>query len=46
MLLTRLQPFALTLLRVMTALLFLQHGTQKLFSFPSEGPGGALSSGG
>ena len=40
MLLTRLQPFALTLLRVMTALLLLQHGTQKLFSFPSERPGG------
>lgn len=28
------EPFARALLRVMTGLLFLQHGTQKLFGFP------------
>ena len=28
------QPAALTALRLMTALLFIEHGTQKLFGFP------------
>lgn len=32
--LSRYAPFALALLRVMAALLFLEHGTQKLFGFP------------
>ena len=27
-------PYALAVLRVMTALLFIQHGTQKFFAFP------------
>jgi putative oxidoreductase len=29
------RPFALSLLRIVVALLFLQHGLQKYFSFPS-----------
>ena len=32
------QPYALTVLRIMTALLFMEHGTQKLFGFPAGGP--------
>ncbi|MEZ2127430.1 MULTISPECIES: DoxX family protein [unclassified Sinorhizobium] len=28
------RPFALALLRIVTALLFIEHGTQKLFNFP------------
>jgi putative oxidoreductase len=32
--LTPYQPFALAVLRIMTALLFIEHGTQKLFNFP------------
>jgi putative oxidoreductase len=32
------QPHALTILRIITALLFMQHGTQKLFGFPPGGP--------
>ncbi|MDE1997226.1 MAG: DoxX family protein [Rhizobiaceae bacterium] len=32
--LTQYQPFALAALRIMTALLFIEHGTQKLFNFP------------
>ena len=32
--LTQYQPFALAILRIMTALLFIEHGTQKLFNFP------------
>ncbi len=28
------RPYALSILRIMTALLFLEHATQKLFSFP------------
>jgi putative oxidoreductase len=31
-----LRPYLLALLRVMTALLFLEHATQKLFDFPSS----------
>lgn len=32
--LTRYQPYALAALRIITALLFIEHGTQKLFGFP------------
>lgn len=32
--LSRYAPQALAVLRIMTALLFIQHGTQKLFNFP------------
>jgi putative oxidoreductase len=32
------QPYALTVLRIVTALLFMEHGTQKLFGFPAGGP--------
>ncbi len=31
-------PYALSVLRVVTALLFLQHGLSKLFGFPVPGP--------
>jgi putative oxidoreductase len=31
------QPYVLSILRVMTALLFLQHGTAKIFGFPPQG---------
>jgi putative oxidoreductase len=33
--LTRYAPVALALLRIVTALLFMEHGTQKLFGFPA-----------
>ena len=33
--LTQYQPFALAILRIMTALLFIEHATQKLFNFPA-----------
>ncbi|MEZ2219481.1 DoxX family protein [Rhizobium sp. RCC_161_2] len=37
------QPYALAVLRIMTGLLFMEHGTQKLFGFPASGqPGGPL----
>lgn len=39
--LSQYQPYALAALRVIAALLFLEHGTQKLFGFPAfqmEGP--------
>jgi len=38
-------PRALALLRIMTGLLYIQHGTQKLFGFPENlrNPGGELS---
>lgn len=43
------QPYAIGLLRIMAGLLYLEHGTQKLFSFPLAGPetlsGMALTSG-
>ncbi len=32
------QPYTLALLRIMTALLFMAHGLQKLFGFPAEFP--------
>ena len=43
--LSRYQPQALAVLRIMTALLLMEHGTQKLFGFPAstmEGGGGEL----
>ncbi len=43
--LSRYQPQALAVLRIMTALLLIEHGTQKLFGFPAstmEGGGGEL----
>jgi putative oxidoreductase len=33
-------PYALSVLRIITGFLFLQHGSQKLFGFPSAPPGG------
>ena len=39
----RYQPTALAALRIIAALLFIEHGTQKLFDFPASGhAGGAL----
>ena len=32
------QPYAIGILRVVTALLYFEHGTQKAFSFPIAGP--------
>ena len=37
--LTRWAPVALSLLRIVAGLLFLEHGTQKLFGFPPGGQG-------
>ena len=31
-------PRMLSVLRIMTALLFIEHGTQKFFGFPGPGP--------
>ncbi|MDL2400487.1 DoxX family protein [Rhizobium mayense] len=36
------QPYALTLLRLMTGLQFMEHGTQKLLGFPAGAHGGPL----
>lgn len=45
--LSRYSPYALAALRIVTALLFIQHGTAKLFGFPEmAGHGGAGSPGG
>ena len=33
------QPYALAALRIITALLFIEHGTMKLFAFPIPQPG-------
>ncbi|TIV70335.1 MAG: DoxX family protein [Mesorhizobium sp.] len=41
--LARYQPQALGVLRIMTALQFIEHGTQKLFNFPAGEHAGALS---
>lgn len=38
--LSRFQPQALSILRIVTALLFIAHGTQKLFGFPASEWGG------
>jgi putative oxidoreductase len=38
--LSRYQPQMLGLLRIVTALLFIEHGTQKLFGFPASGQAG------
>ncbi|WP_051469544.1 DoxX family protein [Chelativorans sp. J32] len=35
--LTELSPYVLAILRIMTALLFMAHGTAKLFGFPETG---------
>jgi putative oxidoreductase len=40
----RYQPFARAALRIMTALQFIEHGSQKLFVFPASAHAGALSS--
>ncbi len=40
--LDRFSPQALAVLRIVTALLFIAHGTQKLFGFPASGGGGSL----
>jgi putative oxidoreductase len=37
--LSKYQPQLLAVLRIMTALLFIAHGTQKLFGFPAMPPG-------
>lgn len=39
--LDRWAPYALALLRIVAALIFLEHGTQKLFGFPERAGGGA-----
>jgi putative oxidoreductase len=40
--LDRYTPYAIGVLRIVTALLFIEHGTQKLFAWPGPPPGGAL----
>jgi putative oxidoreductase len=40
--LARWQPHMLALLRVMTGLLFLEHGTQKLLNFPARANGAPM----
>ncbi len=41
--LARFQPQALGVLRIVTALQFIEHGTQKLFNFPVSDHAGALT---
>ena len=41
--LAKFQPQALGVLRIVTALQFLEHGTQKLFNFPVSDHAGALT---
>jgi putative oxidoreductase len=36
--LSKYQPYALTVLRIMTGLQYIEHGTQKLLGFPTGGP--------
>src|SRR5215213_7212010 len=38
--LERYTPYSLGLLRIVTALIFMEHGTQKLLGFPAAPPGG------
>ena len=38
--LDRYSPYVLAALRIVAALIFMEHGTQKLFGFPSEPEGG------
>ncbi|WP_421359398.1 DoxX family protein [Agrobacterium rosae] len=40
--LSRYQPYGLAALRIITALLFIEHGTQKLFGFPASTMEGSL----
>jgi len=40
--LERYAPYALGVLRIVTALIFLSHGAQKLFGFPAMPAGGAM----
>ncbi|KJF65711.1 DoxX family protein [Rhizobium nepotum] len=40
--LSRYQPYALAALRIIAALLFIEHGTQKLFGFPASQMQGSL----
>lgn len=40
--LNRYQPQALSVLRIVTALCFMAHGTQKMFGFPASGGGGGF----
>ncbi|MDJ0387186.1 DoxX family protein [Roseomonas sp. E05] len=40
--LQRLAPYALAALRIMAALLFIEHGTQKLLGFPAPPASGSL----
>ena len=42
--LTELSPYMLALLRIMTALLFMAHGTSKLFGFPGSAMSASLFS--
>jgi putative oxidoreductase len=44
--LSKYQPQFLGLLRIVTALLFIEHGTQKLFQFPAMSGGGGGAGGG
>ena len=40
--LNKYQPQALAVLRIVTALCFMAHGTQKMFGFPASGFGGGM----
>jgi len=39
--LERFTPYVLSILRIVTALIFIEHGTQKLFGFPALPPSGS-----
>jgi putative oxidoreductase len=41
--LSQYQPYALAVLRIVTAVLFVEHGTQKLLNFPASDHAGGLS---
>jgi putative oxidoreductase len=36
-------PYLLSILRIVAAFVFMQHGTTKLFGFPEPGPGGTVA---